>query len=79
MPELPNKSSHGAAQHLVSMCSLCGADDDMVTKLGEKCETLRKMVVKTKHKHNVLTKNDIIFQENLMRASADANVIFVVF
>ena len=27
----------------------------MVTKLGEKGETLRKMVLKTKHNHNVLT------------------------
>ena len=50
----------------------------MVTKPGEKSETLRKLVVRTKDKHNVLTKNGTIFQENLMRESADADVIFAV-
>ena len=75
VPELHNKSSHG-------VCSFCGqplgADDDMVTKPGEKSETLRKMVVRTNHKHNVLTRNGTIFQENLMCESADADVIFAV-
>ena len=69
------ESSHG-------VCSFCGqplgANDDMVTKPGEKSETLRKMVVRTNHKHNVLTRNGTIFQENLMRESADADVIFAV-
>ena len=37
------------------------------------------MVIIIKHKHNVLTKSDIIFQEDLMRVSADADVIFPVF
>ena len=35
-------------------------------------------IVRTKHKHNVLTKSDIIFQEDLMRESAEADVIFEV-
>ena len=39
--------------------------------------TLRKIVIRTKHKHNVLTKSDIIVQEKSMRESASADVIFV--
>ena len=56
-----------AAQNSVSICLLCqppiGFDDDMVTKLGEKDETLGEMVIRTKHKHNVLTKNDTTVEE----------------
>ena len=37
------------------------------------------MGVRTKHKHNVLTKSDIIFQEDLMREFAGAHVIFVAY
>ena len=62
--------------HLFTLRTPLGADDDMVTKLGEKGATLRKMLVRNKHKHNVLTKRDIIFQENLMRESADADFFF---
>ena len=65
--------------HLFTQRTPLGADDDIITNLGEKGETLRKMVIRTKHKHNVLTKSDIIFQGDLMRESVDADVIFVVF
>ena len=43
--------------------------------LGETGETLRKMVVTTKHKHNVLTQSDMTIAGKLMRESADADVI----
>ena len=84
MPGLHNKSSHGAGQlPSGSICSLLptpiGSDDDMVTKLGARGETLRKMVIRAKQKHNILTKSDIIVQEKLMRECASANVIFVAF
>ena len=82
MPELHNKSSHGAAQHFVSFCSLCEHHSVLMMtwspRWEKKGEIVKKKLVRTKHKHNVLTKRDIIFQEKLMRASADADVIFVV-
>ena len=43
--------------------------------LREKGETLRKMVVITKHKHNVFTQSDIIIPGKLMRESADGDDI----
>ena len=43
--------------------------------LREKDETLRKMVVITKRKHNVLAQSDIIIPGKLRRESADADVL----
>ena len=48
----------------------------MVTELEEKGDT-QKMVIRTKHKHNVLTKNGTIVQEEQMRESASEDGIFV--
>ena len=62
--------------HLFILPTPIGFDDDMVTKLGEKVKH-KKRSKKTKQKHNVLTKNDTIVQEKLMRESASADVIFV--
>ena len=83
MPEHLNKSSHGAAHHSVSICSLCEHHSVLMMTWSQswedKSETPRKKVVRTKHKHNVLTKSDIIVEKKLMRESADAEVIFVAF
>ena len=73
------KNSHGADRRFVSICSLEHHSVLMMTwspSWEKKGETLREVVIRTKHKHNVLTQNDIIFEENLKRESADADNYF---
>ena len=51
-------------RELFTLSKPVGFDDDILTKLGDKeVETLRKMVIRANYKHNVLTKNDTIVQE----------------